>query len=351
MPLAAQTGSTPALGFRIGKPDPSDAPEVSTVDTRKPARKAPESTGNAAQGVADSILALVSAAGANGAALDQLRDDLFSLGARVESLESVPSSTVRFAYVPHEPGPEVKGAHPALAEIIRRCASPRLRNVFLSGPAGSGKSTIGEHLAQALGRSFGAQSFAADSTTASLIGGPNAHGVYQETAFIRAYESGSVYLLDEIDAAPAEVIVAINAALANGKLYLPRHDNPERRVIVRHPDTIIVCAANTWGMGPNATYVGRSALDAATLNRFAGQKHFVGFDTNRERATLNTRPDLADSLFKIREGTETYKIRRLVTSREFIAAAELAACGLTDSEIIEALLVDWTKEERAKVGK
>jgi len=60
--------------------------------------------------------------------------------------------------------------------------------------------------------------------------------------FVQVYENGGVFLLDEIDAADANVMVAINAALANGVLA-----NPNGKVHVRHDKCFILAAANTWG--------------------------------------------------------------------------------------------------------
>src|SRR5208337_1523898 len=94
---------------------------------------------------------------------------------------------------------------------------------------------------------------------------PQADGSWQfcPSRFVEIYEQGGVFLLDEMDAADANVMVAINAALANGVMA-----NPHGKVHVRHPKCIIIAAANTWGRGGDHLYVGRNQLDAATMDRF-----------------------------------------------------------------------------------
>jgi cobaltochelatase CobS len=91
------------------------------------------------------------------------------------------------------------------------------------------------------------------------------------------YENGGVFLLDEIDAADANAMVAINAALANRVMA-----NPNGKVHVRHDKCFILAAANTWGRGGDHQYVGRNQLDAATLDRFVLSTIGVEYDLELE---------------------------------------------------------------------
>ena len=183
----------------------------------------------------------------------------------------------------------------------------------------------------------------------SLIGGIDAHGTYHETAFIHAYETGGVYLLDEIDAAPAEILVAVNAALANGHLSLPRHHDHARRTIKRHPNTVIFAAANTYGTGATAQYVGRSQIDAATLDRFTGAVFTIGYDAALERQLC---PDetTREIVQNMRAACESAGMRRIVSTRAVIAAARMNAAGFDAAEIVDRLTQGWTAEEKKKAG-
>jgi len=275
-----------------------------------------------------------------------LKSGLSSLAKTVSDLIDATPKTLQFQVGTAPAGPVIKGARPELAEIIRRIAAGRV-NVWQSGPAGSGKTTLAEQIATALGRRFGAQSFGPDITSGALIGGVDVSGHWKEPAFVDFYENGGVYLLDEIDAADPAILLILNAALENGKLFIPRHHDPARRIIHRHADTVIICAANTWGTGADAQYVGRTQLDAAFLSRFALAKFFIGYDTNLEASLCPDRP-LLSQLHAIRGKIIDHKIRRLCGTREIKAAGELFAAGFSQEEIIEALCTDWTEAEKAK---
>ena len=76
---------------------------------------------------------------------------------------------------------------------------------------------------------------------------------YQRSQFVEFYEEGGVFLLDEIDAADANVFLVLNQALANGHLPVPnRIGSPQA---MRHQDFVLIAAANTFGNGANRMYV------------------------------------------------------------------------------------------------
>ena len=57
-------------------------------------------------------------------------------------------------------------------------------------------------------------------------------------------------------------LLAFNAIAANDLAAFPCG------TVARHPDFVIIAAANTVGNGANRRYVGRAQLDGATLDRF-----------------------------------------------------------------------------------
>ncbi len=133
---------------------------------------------------------------------------------------------------------------------------------MLVGPAGSGKSHAAHAVADAMGLPYYAISVCEMSSQTDLLGYRDAHGVYVETLFRKAYEHGGVFLLDEIDAGNPAVLLVLNQALANGACAFADG------MIKRHPDFILIAAANTYGTGADRQYVGRNQLDAATLDRY-----------------------------------------------------------------------------------
>jgi cobaltochelatase CobS len=136
-------------------------------------------------------------------------------------------------------------------------------NVWLVGPAGSGKTSAAHACATALGLTFRAKSVGPQTSESSLLGYYDANGKYVRTQLRDAFEFGGVFLLDEVDAGNPAVLVVINAVLANGSAAFPDG------VIPKHKDFILVAGANTIGQGADRQYVGRQQVDAATLDRFA----------------------------------------------------------------------------------
>src|SRR5574337_1632907 len=133
-------------------------------------------------------------------------------------------------------------------------------NIWLTGPTGSGKTSACESLAEALDLPFEAESSL--DADYKVMGVFNAQGSFVETAFYRRYTQGGGMVLDEIDNFHPSALLAVNSATANVWAQLPNGLHK------RHPDCIIIACANTWGTGATNDYIGRSKLDAASLDRF-----------------------------------------------------------------------------------
>ena len=135
--------------------------------------------------------------------------------------------------------------------------------VFLTGPAGSGKNVLCKQVAQALGLNF----YFTNAVTQEykLTGFTDANGRYQETQFYKAFTQGGIFMLDEMDASIPEVLVILNAAIANRYFDFPAPIG----YIEANPNFRVIAAGNTIGQGADFEYVGRNQLDAASLDRFA----------------------------------------------------------------------------------
>lgn len=135
--------------------------------------------------------------------------------------------------------------------------------VMLTGPAGSGKNVLCKQVAQALGLRF----YFTNAVTQEykLTGFTDANGRYQETQFYKAFTQGGIFMLDEMDASIPEVLIILNAAIANRYFDFPAPIG----YVEAHPDFRVIAAGNTTGNGADFEYVGRNQLDAASLDRFA----------------------------------------------------------------------------------
>jgi hypothetical protein len=105
-------------------------------------------------------------------------------------------------------------------------------------------------------------------------------GEYVSTPVRDWYQNGGILLLDEVDAGHPGMLVVLNKLLSDNAGSV--HPFPDGEV-VKHDDCLVVATANTFGTGPDRMYVGRNALDAATISRFA-YTHDLLPDTELEAA-------------------------------------------------------------------
>jgi cobaltochelatase CobS len=237
--------------------------------------------------------------------------------------------------------------HGKLHKEFKECLELSIteQQVFIAGKAGTGKTTLAHQVADALQLPFGFISCTAGMSEAHLLGRMDVNGNYLPALFVTIYENGGVFLFDEVDAADANTMLIINSALANGHLSLPnRKDKP---VAKRHKDFYCICAANTWGFGSNE-YAGRNILDAAFLDRFAGSRLMVDYDTELEKEISTPYPTLAVAIWQIRKNAESAKMRRVVSTRAIVSGVKSLSRGKTLREYIDRLTTGWSTEEKAK---
>ena len=176
--------------------------------------------------------------------------------------------------------------------------------IMLIGPAGSGKNVVISQVAEALGLHMYYTNNA--SNEFKLTGFIDAGGNYKETEFYKAFKNGGIFFLDEIDNSDPSSLIVINSALANGYMAFPHE------TIDRNPNFRIIAAANTWGKGADLEYVGRNALDAATLDRF--DNIFFDYDRNLEKA-LYPNKQILEFMWSFRDAVYQSKIPHIVSTR------------------------------------
>lgn len=234
--------------------------------------------------------------------------------------------------------------HPRFVELLKaataRMANGFAPNIWIAGPAGSGKTHGGAMAAEALGRPFHLNG--AISMPHELLGFIDAAGMYHRTPFREAYEHGGLYMFDEVDGSDNAALLALNAALANGFATFP-----DKRV-QRHADCVIMASANTWGLGATADYVGRSKIDAAFLSRFPVRISW-DYDTALEVA-ISGNEGFARRVIAARERARAAGLKVIIDPRASQAGAALIANGMTDDEAAAVTyLANLSKEQAAIV--
>ena len=244
---------------------------------------------------------------------------------------------------------KMKGKFHKNFKKIVQLASMR-KNIFLYGPTGSGKTFVASQVAEALELSF---HFVSCTTgmSESVIGGRrlpvnSAKFEYIISEFVKCYEQGGVFLLDEIDACDPNVLLKINSALANTQM--PVDNRPEKPYAQRHKDFVCIAAANTIGTGGDRQYSGRNKLDGSTLDRFNIGKVMIDYDRSVERE-LCPNQELLESLWAIRKGIDENRLERALSTRFIIDSYEMVESGWTLDEVLEAYFLGWREDEVHKV--
>lgn len=177
--------------------------------------------------------------------------------------------------------------------------------VFLTGAAGTGKNVICKQVAKALNLEF----YFSNAVTQEykITGFIDANGTFHGTQFYDAFTKGGLFMLDEMDASIPEVLVMLNAAIANRYF-----DFPTGRVEA-HEDFRLIAAGNTFGTGADIEYTGRYQLDAASLDRFALVD--IDYSPAIEIALARNDAALVDFIHGFRKAVRNAGIKHLATYR------------------------------------
>lgn len=212
--------------------------------------------------------------------------------------------------------------------------------VFLSGPAGCGKNVMCKQVAQALGLNF----YFSNAVTEEykMTGFIDANGVYHETEFFKAFTQGGVFMLDEIDASSPEVLVLLNAAIAN------KYQNFPTGKYEAHKDFRLIAAGNTYGTGADSEYTGRFQLDASSLDRFAILD--VTYDKKIEESLAGGDQDLLKFVWEFRKSVKKSNINFTVSYRAIDRLAKMVAMFDIQKAVKLAILRGMEKEDAKMVA-
>lgn len=217
----------------------------------------------------------------------------------------------------------------------------RGNNVYLYGPAGSGKSHTAEQVADALGLDFYGQTtiqFAHD-----VRGYGDAGGNFQDTPFYKAFAFGGLYFQDEYDRSNAEAAIVLNSALANGW-----YDFPIVGRVEAHPNFRFMAAGNTLMTGADEEYVTGQEIDASSRDRFA---YFfeVDYSHDVELHIAHNNESIVSFVEDVRQAIKQTGIKHVVSYRATAAMIDevenendLVAC--CDESVFKTLDVDARRE-------
>lgn len=158
-------------------------------------------------------------------------------------------------------------------KIEKIILSKKFFPVWITGEAGVGKSVMVEEACARNNRDFWRVNFTQETTEDDLFGGFQLEGgntVFHEGPVTQAMKAGGVLLLDELDAASCNRVLALQSVL-EGKGVLIKSIN---KYVEPAPGFTIFSTSNTKGRGSDSgRYVGTSIMNAAFLDRFSGMIH------------------------------------------------------------------------------
>lgn len=209
--------------------------------------------------------------------------------------------------------------------------------VFMSGPAGTGKSSIAKSAAKALNMDFYFSGAVQDIY--KFTGFVDANGHYSKTQFYDFCCNGGVFFLDEMDASIPEVLVALNAAIANRYFDFPCGK------VELNENCRFICAGNTYGTGADAEYTGRYQLDAATLDRFA----VVNIDYSKEifNAVTNGNKDLIAFIYDLRKASKAVGVNMILSYRCAQNVTAMESVGLDTASCIKQCIAKGLSKDAA----
>lgn len=208
--------------------------------------------------------------------------------------------------------------------------------VFLTGAAGTGKNVICKQIAESLGIEF----YFTNAVTQEykLTGFIDANGLYHETQFYKAFKNGGLFFLDEMDGSIPEVLIMLNAAIANRYFDFPNEK------VEAHKDFRIIAAGNTFGTGADMEYTGRYQLDAASLDRFALVE--IDYSPKIEEAVSGGDKELCEFIRAFRTAVSKVGMKHLATYRSIERIHKLADSNMDLNDVLRiSLLKNMTKDD------
>lgn len=252
----------------------------------------------------------------------------------------------------------VKGVLQPEFKRMVELASARIP-IMVVGPAGCGKTYLAGRIAEALGLECSDMSCSEGMSEAVFNGnllpiGKNGEFVHVPSPFMERYETGGIMLLDEIDAGDANLFTYMNKAVANESYTaIQRFKKP---VVKKHEDFVLMAAANTFGNGADAMYVGRNQLDAATLDRF--KVGMITMDYSRDveahiaaQRAQKAGEELCEWAWAIRDKIRALRMRRIMSTRVIKDLATMTGMyKWTKDNWNAAYFTGWTEAERKLVA-
>jgi hypothetical protein len=226
--------------------------------------------------------------------------------------------------------------HESVPKVVRLFAAG-IRNVYLYGSPGAGKTFMADQVGQALGVPVVPIQLSKVSPESALKGFVDANGTKQEQAFIEAIQKPCVVFMDEFDRWGVHLHALLNSVMANGYMVARGYAEP----IQRHAQCYILAAGNTTLRGRDEFFPEAQASEFSTIDRltFVHVAYDEQMETRIAAAMYPQSGPWVSWIQKIRPEALSGKHGKIVaTPRASYEACKLFAAGFTATEAADMLV-------------
>jgi cobaltochelatase CobS len=175
--------------------------------------------------------------------------------------------------------------------------------VLITGPTGSGKSSLIQYACALTNRPMIRVNMSGDIESSVIFGSlvvENGATVWKDGPVTEAVRYGAVTLLDEWDVTPPEILFSLQWLFEKGgQLFLKEQPGDSTsKFITPHPNFRLVCAGNTVGQGDDTgRYSGTNVQNNASIDRFQTTIKLDYLDANHEvRVIEDSVPGLVNGM-------------------------------------------------------
>lgn len=233
-----------------------------------------------------------------------------ALTAQVEELKKKPQgngTTIFITVDGKKTETKVNGiVNPKFARILKYLANGE--NVYMYGPAGTGKNVTAKQCAEALDMPI----FYNNTiyTKYDLCGYMDANGQYVPTTFYNFMKSPKgLYFMDEYDNSQSSALVCFNDVLEDKKYTFPNGET-----LYLDENHKIIAAGNTNGQGATEEYNDRYVIDESNRSRFMFVS--VTYDSAVEKSIVGDSTDILDFVNDLRRVRDLLNIKLILGYRE-----------------------------------
>ena len=267
---------------------------------------------NGIEQVANIFASLQNEAYNNGykAATEEAAAKIDNLTAQVEELKNRPTTSgtvinIKIEGKTHQV--QIKSiVNPKFARILKYLANGE--NVYMYGPAGTGKNVTAKQCAEALDMPI----FYNNTiyTKYDLCGYMDANGQYVPTTFYNFMKAPKgLYFMDEYDNSQSSALVCFNDVLEDKKYTFPNGET-----LYLDENHKIIAAGNTNGQGATEEYNDRYVIDESNRSRFMFVS--VTYDPAVEKSIVGESTDILDFINDLRRVRDEIGIKLILGYRE-----------------------------------